>query len=118
MAAPMTGLALFRIMLGTAAWVAPRRLARAFGIPARRITPELEYMNRVFGVRAVTLGVGYLAASDEGRRLWHRLWLLCDAADTAMGAAMVARGRLAGRSAAGGLATTGLAAAIDVAHLR
>jgi hypothetical protein len=32
-------------------------------------------MNRVFGVRAVSLGLGYLASSGEARRLWHRLWL-------------------------------------------
>jgi hypothetical protein len=114
----MTGLALFRIALGTAAWVAPRRLTRTFGVPEDRITPELDYMNRVFGVRAVTLGVGYLASSGDARRLWHRLWLLCDTADTAMGAAMIARGRLGGRSGAAGLATTGLAMAIDVAALR
>ena len=58
------------------------------------MTPELEYMTRVFGVRAVALGVGYLASSGDARRLWHRLWLLCDAADTAMGAGMLASGRL------------------------
>jgi hypothetical protein len=114
----MTALAGFRILLGTAAWVAPRRLSRAFGVPEQRITPELDYMNRVFGVRAVTLGVGYLASSPESRPLWHRLWLLCDAADTAMGAAMIRRGRLEGRSAAAGLATTGLATAIDLASFR
>jgi hypothetical protein len=116
--AAMTGLALFRIALGTAAWVAPRRLSRSFGVPEERITPELDYMNRVFGVRAVTLGVGYLAASPEARPLWHRLWLLCDTADTVMGAGMVHRGSLRGKSAAGGLATTGVAMAIDVAALR
>lgn len=114
----MTGLALFRIALGTAAWVAPRRLSRAFGVPDERITPELDYMNRVFGVRAVTLGVGYLASSEQARPLWHRLWLLCDAADTAMGTAMIGSGRLGGRSAAGGLATTGIATAIDLAAMR
>ena len=114
----MTGLALFRIALGAAAWVAPSRLSRVFGVAENRITPELEYMNRVFGVRAITLGVGYLAATDEARPLWHRLWLLCDAADTAMGAAMVKRGRLGGRSGAGGLLTTASAAAIDIAAFR
>lgn len=69
-------------------------------------------MNRVFGVRAVTLGVGYLASSEEARPLWHRLWLLCDAADTAMGVAMLRRGRLEGRSGGAGIATTGIATAI------
>lgn len=114
----MTGLALFRIVLGTAAWVAPGRLSRVFGVADDRITPELEYMNRAFGVRAITLGVGYLASTDEARPLWHRLWLLCDAADTAMGAAMVKRGRLGGLTGAAGLLTTGSAAAIDIAGFR
>ena len=114
----MTGLAIFRIALGTAAWVAPRRLTGTFGVPEERITAELEYMNRVFGVRAITLGIGYLASSGDARNLWHRLWLLCDAADTVMGTAMIVRGRLGGRSGAAGIATTGLATAIDVAALR
>jgi hypothetical protein len=75
-------------------------------------------MTRVFGVRAVSLGVGYLASAGEARALWHRLWLLCDAADTAMGAAMVSRRRLGRRSGAAALLTTGLAAAIDIAAFR
>ncbi len=59
----MAGLAAFRIGLGAASWVAPRRLARLYGVPAEQMTPELEYMTRIFGVRAVALGVGYLASS-------------------------------------------------------
>jgi hypothetical protein len=113
----MRGLAAFRIVLGTVAWVAPRGLSRLFGVPPERVTPELEYMNRVFGVRAVTLGVGYLASSGEARRLWHRLWILCDAADTAMGTRMVARGRLGPYTGAAALLTTGGALAVDLAAL-
>jgi hypothetical protein len=113
----MKGLAAFRIALGTASWVAPRFISKLFGVPEKRITPELEYMNRVFGVRAVTLGVGYLASSPEGRPLWHRLWLLCDTADTVMGIAMVKRRRLGLVTGGAGVATTGVAAAIDLAAL-
>lgn len=113
----MTGLAAFRIALGAAAWLVPGPLARLFGVRPRRITPELEYMTRVFGVRAVTLGVGYLSSSGDARRLWHRLWILCDAADTAMGTRMVARGELGGATAAAGLLTTGGALAIDLIAL-
>jgi hypothetical protein len=65
-------------------------------------------------VRAISLGIGYLASSGDARRLWHRLWLLCDTADTAM----VARGQLGGVSGAAALSTTGVAMAIDVAALR
>ncbi|HEY7455945.1 MAG TPA: hypothetical protein VH703_01615 [Solirubrobacterales bacterium] len=116
--ASMRALAFFRIVLGTFAWLAPRAMNRAFGVPRADDSPAFVYMNRVFGVRAVSLGIGYLASRGEGRRLWHRLWLLCDTADTAMGAAMVARGELSGITAAQALAITGGAAAIDVAALR
>lgn len=113
----MAGLALFRIVLGAASWAAPRPLAGMYGMPAKRMTPELEYMTRVFGIRAVALGVGYLASSGEARRLWHRLWLLCDAADTAMGAGMVAAGRLDPKLGVAALATTAPSMALDVAAL-
>ena len=62
-------------------------------------------------------GVGYLASSGEARELWHRLWLLCDTADTVMGAAMIARGELRGITAAQAIAITGGATAIDLAYL-
>ncbi len=113
--AAMKGLALFRIVLGAASWIAPGGTSRLFGVPEQRITNELEYMTRVFGVRAVTLGVGYLASEGDARALWHRLWLLCDTADTVMGAAMVRRGELEGLSAVAALATTGGAMTVDLA---
>lgn len=75
-------------------------------------------MNRVFGVRAIALGLGYLlAGGEEERRRWRRLWLLCDGADTAMGLGMVARGDLKGITAVEALAITGAATAIDVAAI-
>jgi hypothetical protein len=113
----MRALALFRIFLGAFAWLAPRATNRIFGVPRADESAALVYMNRVFGVRAVSLGVGYLASSGEARELWHRLWLLCDAADTAMGMAMVARGELRGTTAAQALAITGGATAVDLAAM-
>ncbi|MBK5117051.1 MAG: hypothetical protein JJE23_09060 [Thermoleophilia bacterium] len=116
-ASAMKGLAIFRIVLGAFAWFAPRAMNRLFGIPRADETSALIYMNRVFGVRAVTLGVGYLASSGEARSLWHRLWLLCDGADTVMGARMVVAGELSGLSAVQALTITGGATAIDLAAL-
>jgi hypothetical protein len=113
----MTGLAAFRIAIGAASWLAPGPIARLYGLPEDRVTPELEYMTRVFGVRAVALGVGYLASSGDARRLWHRLWLLCDTADTVMGVGMIAGGRMEPKLGASALATTAPAMAIDVAAL-
>jgi hypothetical protein len=117
-ASAMNGLAAFRIALGAFAWCAPRTMNRLFGVSRGGDSPELVYMNRVFGVRAISLGTGYLLSRGEARRLWHRLWLLCDAADTTMGAAMVARRRLPAVMAAQALAITGVATAIDLAALR
>jgi hypothetical protein len=113
----MTGLAAFRIALGAASWIAPRTLARSNGVGGEQMTPALEYMTRVFGVRAIALGVGYLSSSGDARRLWHRLWLLCDAADTVMGVGMVAGGRIDPKLGVTALATTAPAMALDVAAL-
>ena len=113
----MRSLAIFRIVVGSFAWLAPRAMNRVFGVPRDDDSPALDYMNRVFGVRAVALGVGYLSSRGEARGLWHRLWLLCDTADTAMGAAMIRRGRLRALTAVQAMLITGGAAAIDVAAL-
>lgn len=110
----MRALAGFRVALGVGAWLAPDLTGRIFGIPDERRTPELEYMNRVFGVRAVSLGLGYLGSNGDARSLWHRLWLLCDGADTAMGIGMLARGRLSPAQGIPALAITGGALAIDL----
>jgi hypothetical protein len=114
----MRGLALFRIGLGGMSWLAPYATARLFGTPEDRNTPELAYMTRVFGARAIALGSGFLASNEDGRSLWHRLWLLCDAADTVMGVGMVARGRVGLRQGAPLVAVTGAAMALDVARIR
>jgi hypothetical protein len=113
----MKGLAIFRIVLGAFAWLAPRAMNRVFGVPREDDSPALEYMNRVFGVRAISLGVGYLSSEGEARRLWHRLWLLCDSADTVIGAGMAARGRFGPFTAVQALAITGGAVAIDLAGM-
>jgi hypothetical protein len=90
---------------------------RVFGVPRADDSPALDYMNRVFGVRAVSLGVGYLASSGLARDLWHRLWLLCDVADTVMGTRMAKRGELRALTAVQALAIPGGAVAIDVAAM-
>jgi hypothetical protein len=113
----MNGLAILRVVLGAFAWFAPRAMNRVFAVPRDDESTALIYMNRVFGVRAVALGVGYLASSGEARAIWHRLWLLCDGADTVMGARMVVSGELRGLTAAQALAITVAATAIDIAAM-
>src|SRR4051812_37477430 len=113
----MRGLAYFRIGLGAFAWIVPRTVNRIFGMPRAVDSAALIYMNPVFRVRAGRAGAGYLASRGEARDLWHRLWLLCDTADTAMGAAMIARGRLGALTAVQAVAITGGATAIDLAAM-
>jgi hypothetical protein len=113
----MRALAVFRIALGAFAWVSPRTMNRVFGVPRNQDSSALIYMNRVFGVRAISLGIGYLASHGDARKLWHRLWLLCDAADTTMGTVMAARRQLPPTTAAQALVITAGATAIDLASI-
>jgi ketosteroid isomerase-like protein len=80
----LAGLALGRIALGAPSRLAPRGTARTFGV-ARAASPELEYMTRVFGIRAVALGLGWLTSDGAARRRWQRLAFMCDVSDTVAG---------------------------------
>ncbi|MFI6044822.1 hypothetical protein ACIA8C_24555 [Nocardia sp. NPDC051321] len=104
LAGALRGLAVGRIVLGAAAIGMPRTMSAAFGI---RSTPELTYMTRIFGARAIALGLGYLTAPADERPRWQRLGLLVDFIDTAHGAAHVARGDLPRATALTTVALTG-----------
>lgn len=80
----LVGLALGRIALGAPSRLAPRATARAFGA-GRAANPELDYMTRVFGIRAVALGLGWLTSEGAARRRWQRLAFMCDVSDTVAG---------------------------------
>ena len=100
----LTGLALGRLALGAPSRLRPRGMARGFGAAAAA-TPELDYMTRVFGIRAVALGLGYLTSDGAARRRWQRLALMCDVSDTLAGLGHLRRRDLPLASA---LATTAL----------
>ncbi|WP_051341476.1 hypothetical protein [Pseudonocardia spinosispora] len=76
---PLIGLAVGRIVLGVAALLGPNRLVRAFGMSS---SPSLSYLTRIYGARAVALGIGYLTEPPSGRRRWHRIGLAVDTSDT------------------------------------
>ena len=80
----LAGLALGRIARGTPSRLAPRGTARAFG-GTRGANPELDYMTRVFGIRAIALGLGWLSTDGAARRCWQRLAFMCDVSDTVAG---------------------------------
>ncbi|QKG24058.1 hypothetical protein [Actinomadura verrucosospora] len=114
LAVALRGLAAGRIVLGAAALVAPNAMAKASGV---RPTPELGYMTRIFGARAIALGLGYLTASGRDRSRWQRLALLVDVIDTAHGAARLARGDLPRPTALGYTALTGAYMAVGATRL-
>ncbi|MGV9721532.1 hypothetical protein [Nocardia beijingensis] len=104
LAAALRGLALGRVALGSAALVAPRTLSKALGV---RPTPELDYMSRIFGARAIALGLGYLTAPAEELPRWQRLALLVDILDTTHGGVRLVRGDVPRPTAVALVALTG-----------
>jgi hypothetical protein len=80
---PLVGMAVGRIVLGTLALIVPNALVRWFGLQSR---PETAYLTRIYGGRAIALGLGYLTEPHEQRGRWQRLGVFVDAADTATAA--------------------------------
>ncbi|CPR32849.1 Conserved membrane protein of uncharacterised function [Mycobacteroides abscessus] len=104
LAGALRGLAIGRIVLGIASLVAPNLLAKAGRVPA---APELTYMTRIFGIRAMALGLGYLTSAASERFRWQRLALMVDITDTTHGALHLVRGDLPRATAAAMVALTG-----------
>ncbi|MDQ6525918.1 hypothetical protein RB608_20035 [Nocardioides sp. LHD-245] len=71
-----------RIGLGLASLVAPTGTARGFGIAP---TPEIGYLTRIYGGRAIALGTAYLLAGEAERGRLQLLSLGVDLSDTATG---------------------------------
>ncbi|MEU8344067.1 hypothetical protein AB0C74_20410 [Spirillospora sp. NPDC048832] len=105
-----------RVAWGALALAAPGLNVRLAGMGSRD-TPELRYLIRVFGSRAVALGAGYLMSDPAARRRWRRLCLLVDACDTAAGLVHLARGDVPRGAAAGLVSITGAYAVIDALAL-
>jgi hypothetical protein len=82
-------LAALRVVIGVAAWLAPRQSGKGFGLDPEA-NPQAPYLGRLFGARDVALGVGTLQASGEARKQWLRIGIAVDAADAA---AALAAGR-------------------------
>jgi hypothetical protein len=112
----LTAMAAGRLVLGAMGRLAPNRAGQSFGIGAE-MSPELAYMTRVFGIRAIALGAGYLLSEGEPRRLWQRLAFMCDISDTIAGARSLYRGDVPRGSALALTAMTGTYAAIGAARI-
>ncbi|MCK9248350.1 MAG: hypothetical protein M0P31_05155 [Solirubrobacteraceae bacterium] len=111
--AALRGLAVGRLALGLAALVAPRRLGRTFGL---EMDPQVVYMTRIYGGRAMALGAGYLTAPAPERPRWQRLGLAVDAADTVAATGHLRRHDLPPSAAPALAALTGSYAAVGAAR--
>lgn len=76
-----TAAAIGRIMLGAAAFMSPRSQTRMNGLPDDTLSTETRYLIRIFGARALGLGLGYLASDEAHRRRWQRIGLVVDTLD-------------------------------------
>ncbi len=89
-------------------------MTRAFGLSPR---PELDYMTRIFGARAIALGAGYLGTSGRDRRLLQRLAFLVDVVDTVGGIGHLRRGDMPRHTSEALVALTGVYAAIGATEI-
>lgn len=104
-------LALGRLVLAVAGWLAPDRSARLVGLDPHAL--DQRYLLRIFAGRAAALGLGTLTTKGTTRRRWQQLGLLVDLSDTAAG---IDR-RLSNRARTLSLLLTGSYAIIGIAAL-
>jgi hypothetical protein len=91
-----TALAVARIVIGTASWIAPERSLRAGMLDS---APQSTFLLRLFGVRDAALGVATLVAAPSARPALLKLGMAVDGADAA--AALLALKSGAVRSSTG-----------------
>lgn len=76
-----TAAAVGRILLGATAFAYPASQTRMNGVPDHVLSTELKYLIRIFGARALALGVGYLSSDEPNRRRWQYIGLMVDTLD-------------------------------------
>jgi hypothetical protein len=114
---PLAALTGLRLAIGAGAWLAPRLSGRLFGLdPAAN--PQLPYVGRLFGVRDIALAMGVQLSEGQNRRVWLRLGMACDLADSAAGLLAGRNGELSPIATALVTAPALGAAALGAAALR
>lgn len=112
----LTAMAVIRVALGITSRASPGLALTMFDARDKR-SPELDYVIRVFGARAFALGVGYLRAGAEKRRM-RRLGLACDISDVVTSIADLYRGDMIRGTALRSAVLTGSFAAVGLAAER
>ena len=102
-----------RIAVGAGSYAFPEQTGPLFGFS---VNPESAYLARLFGIRDVAMGLGYLTAKSESKKLWLGLGLACDAAD-AVGGILGLKGGAPKRAMIMSTATALLAVGLGVSAL-
>jgi hypothetical protein len=106
-----------RLGLGIPARLVPRLSSWLSGLGGSA-SPGLDYMMRVFGIRAVALGTGYLTTTGEARMHWQRLAFMCDVSDTLAGLGHIRRRDIPLAAALGLTLLTGTYAVLGGAKIK
>lgn len=93
-----------RLLLGITSLAAPRWFGRVIGIDDE---PSTTYMTRVYGARAVAMGLSYLTSPRAAQARWERLGLAIDVSDTVAGTVHIVRRDVPLRAALNMVALTG-----------
>lgn len=112
----LTAMAAGRVLLGIASLTVPQQFARAVGVAGP--TPELSYMTRIYGARAVAMGTAYLTGAQPERHRWTRLSLAVDTSDTITGLTHLVRRDSSPRAIGSMVALTGVYALLGARHVR
>lgn len=112
----LLAMAVGRLAGGASSRITPGGTARFFGAAGER-SPELDYVVRVCGIRAMALGLGYLSTAGDARRRWLQLALLCDISDTMAGIGDLVRGKVPRSTAVGATLRAGIFAAFGAARI-
>ena len=109
-------LAQARILIGAAAFVAPKLSARLFAFPPEHDNGSARTMARLFGVRDIGLGTLALHLADDPKisRQLHRVIACVDGGDAAAGLVALARREGVDRGALGLVLVATFAAAIGL----
>lgn len=88
-------LAVLRIGAGAGAWLMPKLAASIMGLqPGTSLGLAL----RLFGIRDVVMGLGYLTSAPEDRNNWLRMGIIADAGDALAALAAVRAGGVPART--------------------
>lgn len=109
-------LSILRILIGGVVWASPRAAVKVLGDPLQGRT-SLPLVLRLFGVRDLTMGLGYLQATPAERDRLLKLGMGVDAVDAAAAVLAQRRGELPARLALP-FAVTAMAAVATAAVAR